>query len=259
MPQSDNEYFTRVADALQSPYPPAAPFSLEGGDAHVKAGLLIYRNNIRSSLSRALGEIFPVVKALVGEDFFKRLALDYFHGHPPSSPIIARYGDALPTFLADYAPARSLPYLACVARLELARLNAYHAADAPALTPDEIAQAAEPAGFESLRLTLHPSLHLVSSNYAVGAIWRKHQGKGAGKIDASTPECVLVIRQDGDVMVETVGRPLFESFRSLQRGETLGGAIECALSCDAGFNPQSLFEKLFATKAVIAATNGQRK
>ena len=52
---------------------------------------------------------------------------------PPRSPLLAIYGDEFADFIAAFEPARELPYLADVARLEAARTRAYHAADATPL------------------------------------------------------------------------------------------------------------------------------
>ena len=95
----------------------------------------VYRNNVVVGLVGALEARFPATRKIVGEDFFKGAAKLFAATQPPRSPLMLFYGDAFPAFLADFEPAREVPYLADVARLEAARTRAYHAADAKPLTP----------------------------------------------------------------------------------------------------------------------------
>ncbi len=72
----------------------------------------------------------PSIERLVGEDFFKGAASLFIgasSSHP--RPVLIEYGEAFPAFLESFEPARGLPYLADVARLEWLRHAAYHAAD----------------------------------------------------------------------------------------------------------------------------------
>ena len=95
----------------------------------------VYRNNVIVGLVAALRTQFPATERIVGEDFFAAMARVYVVTEPPRSPILVAYGDGFPGFIASFAPAAELPYLADVARLEVARTRAYHAADAAPLDP----------------------------------------------------------------------------------------------------------------------------
>ena len=57
----------------------------------------------------------------------------------PRSAIIAEYGDDLPDFIEGFEAASSVPYLADVARIEMAWTQAYHAADAVPLGVEALA------------------------------------------------------------------------------------------------------------------------
>src|SRR5438876_7559091 len=90
----------------------------------------VYRNNVVAGLVKALRTNFPVVEKIVGDEFFAAMARVFVTQQPPRAPLLAIYGEAFPAFVAAFEPARELPYLADVARLEAARTRAYHAADA---------------------------------------------------------------------------------------------------------------------------------
>ena len=93
----------------------------------------VYRNNSLITLAEALKATFPVVCRLVDERFFDYAARAFIRAHPPRQPRLADYGEEFADFLAGFEPARSLPYLPDVARLEWAINLAYHAADREAL------------------------------------------------------------------------------------------------------------------------------
>ncbi len=99
----------------------------------------VYRNNVVVGLAKVLKSRFPVVWKIVGEEFFTAMALVFVKEQPPRSPLLATYGDEFPAFIAAFGPARELPYLADVARLEAARTRAYHAADATPVGADDFA------------------------------------------------------------------------------------------------------------------------
>ena len=150
----------------------------------------IYRGNVLANRRGTLRATYPVVCRLVGDAFFDEAAARYA-GHAPSrSGDLHEYGDAFANFLEGYAHARSLPYLADVARLEWACHECYHAADAGAF--DFAALARVPAERHAgLRFLLHPSTRLLRSSHPVAAIMEANQPDrdgtpGAGSRDPIT-------------------------------------------------------------------------
>ena len=76
---------------------------------------------------------YPVTRRLVGDDFFRAMARAFVAAQKPRSPVLIHYGADFPAFVEAFEPAREIPYLTDVARLENAWVEAYHAAEAPAL------------------------------------------------------------------------------------------------------------------------------
>ena len=185
-----------------------------------------YRNNVRHGLTRALAARFPVVEQLVGRDFFAAMAGVFAAQHPPETPVLLAWGDALPDFLAAFPPVAHLPWLGCVARIELARGRAYHAADAAPADPAALA-VADPAG---LRLTLHPSLELFESAYPAVAVWQAHQpGATRGAALPPGPQYALIARAPGfHVVVEPVDAGTHAVLAALAGGVSLGHAARHA-------------------------------
>jgi hypothetical protein len=61
------------------------------------------------------------------------MARSYVALAPPSSPIMLDYGAGFPDFIGAFEPAKCLPYLQDVARIERAWIEAYHAVEAEPL------------------------------------------------------------------------------------------------------------------------------
>jgi hypothetical protein len=133
----------------------------------------VYRNNYLITLRNALRTTFPAIERLVGEDYFAALASAFVERHPPRSAIMTHYGDALPAFLDRFAPLAEFPYLADVARLEHARVQAYHAADGAGFDLHDAAAATAALDRPS---QLHPSVSIIVSAFPVHAIWLAQSG-----------------------------------------------------------------------------------
>jgi hypothetical protein len=151
----------------------------------------VYRNNVASSLTRALEAAFPTVRKLVGDDFFAAMAGVFLRAHPPRSRIMMLYGDALPGFLETFPPVAHLGYLPDVARLDQAMRESYHAADSKPLPEAEFQRLVD-ADIVGLRLNLAPSARLVRSRWPVHGIWAANAEDGPPP--ASMPEAALVLR-----------------------------------------------------------------
>lgn len=217
--------------------PPAGLATWNGSDPAQR--FAIYRNNVIVSLVDALADAFPVVAELVGPDFFRAMAREFARAHPPRSAILARYGDALPAFVERFAPARALPYLADVARLEIAWMQAFHAADMTPLGADAFAAHAA-AKILTARAALHPSVRIVSSRYAVASIWLAHRGDGdLAAVDPFVGERALVARPALDVRVRLLDPGGFAFLRALAAGMSVEAALRAAMAADRAFEPRA--------------------
>jgi len=118
--------------------------------------LALYRGNLTSGWERALGDVYPVVRQLMGDEFFEGLARAYGKACPSQDPDLAGFGARFADFLAGFGPAAAYPYLPDVARLEWAVHRAYLAPDLPPLGPEALGNMA-PEALDTARFTLHPS------------------------------------------------------------------------------------------------------
>jgi hypothetical protein len=188
------------------------------------------------------------------------MARVFVEAHPPETPVLMEYGAAFPLFLQAFPPVAGLPYLCDVARLELARGRAYHAADDPPVALDQMAAAAQ-ADPEGLRLRLHPSAGLIASRWPVVSIWRANQPGADGRVTATGVEYALVARQGLDaVFVRTLGVAEYRFLQALMAGHGLGAAAAAGGgAADAAFDPSQPLARLIAEGLIVAAEQGETR
>lgn len=183
----------------------------------------VYRNNVHVSLVGALEARFPVVRRLVGEEFFSGMARVYVADEKPRSPVLMHYGETFPEFVAGFPPARQLPYLADVARLEVRSSTAYNAADATPITLADLAEI-PPDQLAGTVLHRHPAAALVISDFAIGSIWEANQLETVPPVDPRRREAVLVTRPEVDVQLRVIPQADVAFAQALLDGETIGEA-----------------------------------
>ncbi|RMH51115.1 MAG: DUF2063 domain-containing protein [Alphaproteobacteria bacterium] len=195
------------------------------GPAHPR--LAIHRNNVVGGLVAALGEVYPAVRRLVGEAFFRAMAADFVRAHPPEGPVLIAWGGALADWIAAFPPAGRVPYLADVARLEWARAEAYNAADAAPMTGAALAARAA-ADLPATRLMPHPALRLVHSRYPVASLWAELTGRPGAPVDMARAETAVVARPFDEVLVAVADPAHAAALGMLARGATLAELTEAA-------------------------------
>ncbi len=212
--------------------------------------LAIYRNNVIVGLVSALEARFPATRKIAGEDFFKGAAKLFAVTQPPRSPLMMFYGDAFPAFLADFEPAREVPYLADVARLESARTRAYHAAGALPLMPAALSGVALDTLAGSC-FTLHPSVEIVASDYPIVTIWAMNSGEiDLAPITDWRGEDALVSRPGFDVEVRRLSPGVKTFLQNLAARNPLGEAAAAALAANPRFDLAANLAALFAGLAI---------
>ena len=218
------------------------------------ARMAVHRNNVVSSLLDALAETFPVVQELVGVAFFRAMAAVFVRSAPPRSPVLAHYGQEFAGFIEQFEPAGSVPYLADMARLEMARVRAYHAADACAVASEAVSLAlASGDRIGELRLNCHPSVFIVSSRHAAVSLWAAHQDNGdLGAIDLDQPEDALVLRAGLDVLVLRLPPGGAEFVRALLLGRSLADAGGAAAMAVPAFDLSTLLTLLMSHGALTS-------
>ncbi|WP_108659840.1 DNA-binding domain-containing protein [Acuticoccus kandeliae] len=206
------------AAALGERTPVAGLHDGRGRDASDRFG--VYRNTVLASLCEALASTFKATRRLMGEAFFDAAAADYAAQNRPSSPLLFRYGEAFPDFLATLPGLAPYPFVVEAARIEAARVAAYHAADAPPLDPAALAAVA-PEALAALVFVPHPAARLLMLPDGGVAAWLANQSPPLHPVEAAA---ALVTRPALAVMVTPLGESEAEFAARLLAGRPLGEA-----------------------------------
>jgi len=225
-----------VARALIARDDAAAVMHVAADGLAPAARLAVYRNTVVAGLTTALRLSYPAVHRLVGAAFFESAAQLFLTAQPPRGACLDDYAPGFADFLAGFAPAAAIPYLAGVARLDWAVNRALHAPDADGLDPASLAAIAT-AGEPRLRFVPHPSVGLVRAEHPVDAIWRAvlaqdDAAMAAIELDAG-PVFLLVRRAANGPAVTRLTPAAWQFTVSLCDGRTLQDAIATAGEVDA--------------------------
>jgi hypothetical protein len=177
----------------------------------------VHRATAIGALADSLAASHPVCARLVGDEFFRALARRAAHELPSRSPDLNDYGGELGDYLERFEPARALPYLADVARLEWALHRARHSA------------LASPLDVEHLAFRLAPGTALIDSPYPVDRIWLTNQPGHSGDATVSLDEgeaLLVVAREPEGARFTRVARAELELLRGFARGLPLEQAAE---------------------------------
>ena len=214
------------AEALPDTAAATPGFLTSAGGAPARR-FAVYRNNHIAGLVDALAESYPVVRRLVGDDFFRAMAADYVRRHPPRSPVLMGYGVDFAGFIDGFSPARTLGYLPDTARLEWLMTESLQAADAAPLTIAAL-QALPPDALPALRMIAHPAARFLASDWPVVSIWRAHQPTNDSvlMLGDDGAENAIIVRPDMTVYLHDAEPGAFEFLAALAGGARLGDAAE---------------------------------
>ncbi|AQR68191.1 DUF2063 domain-containing protein [Janthinobacterium sp. LM6] len=198
----------------------------------------LYRGNLSATWRRTLAHAYPVVLALVGEEFLGGLARAYGRQYPSDSADLNQFGARFADFLTTFPHVADLPYLPDMARLEWAVHLAHYADDAQGLAPEVLA-ALHPDQLEARRFSLHPACALLASHWQVAALWQAHQeGEGPGMFPQDMPaaSCALVCRTRWKAQVLLLDAAAHAALLALKQGQTFGAALDAAFELDPAFD-----------------------
>lgn len=209
--------------------------ALADADGRAAQRLALYRADVAAVAQKALAATYPVVRALVGEEFFAALARAYAHAWPSASGDLTAYGEHFAGFVAKFEPARSLAYLADVAALEWLVHRARRAADADAPARERFIS----IGAQELlgaRFALHPACAWMRSIHPLASIWRAHCADATLLPSLACAEWALVARPSWQVEVVATSAAEVAALAALRAGGDMQDAIAAALAQDGAFD-----------------------
>ena len=212
----------------------------------------LYRGNLTATWDKVLSTAFPVIRQLLGDEFFSALTRAFGMAHPSASPDLNQFGAAFAGFLATFRHVADYPYLPDMARLEWALHRAHYAPDVVALAPGALA-ALSPDEFEAARFALHPAATLFASSWAVVPLWQAHQpGAPAFPSDMATASAAAVSRPLWKAELTPLAPAQLGALSALAGGATMGEALDAAFDLDQQFDISASLQ-LWLERGLLAA------
>jgi hypothetical protein len=234
--------------------PPAIVSGPNGKSANKRYN--VYRNNVTVSLINALAATFPATRRITGADFFRAMARFHVRATPPTSPLLFEYGHDFPDFIERYEYAQSMPWLADVARIERAWLDAYHVSDEEPLAPQVLALI-PPENLADTIFTPHPATRIVRSRFPAVSIFAESRNDSpVSRIEATEPEDALVTRPGLEVIVRHLSWGGAAFLSCLIAGETFGAAAATAFTDNPQFDLSANIAGMIEAGAFTAVNHG---
>ena len=202
----------------------ALPATVAGtGTASAEDRMHVYAEAIRLRFLEVLGQDYPGLHALAGDDRFRTLGLAYVAAHPSHHPSIRWFGRHLPEFLGLTAPWRDRPVLAEMARFEWAKGELLDAADSPVVGVEDIA-AIPPERWAGIRPRLKPAVRRLALEWNVPSLWKAIDGDDPPPPPARMERAVdwLLWREDLVVRWRSIESDEAWALGRCEAGETFG-------------------------------------
>lgn len=248
---------------LDSPHTLQAPSKdLEGFFAKDDIALLerlnVYRNNVMGSLSAVIVKTFPLLCALVGEDFVRAMARQFISESPPSAGSLNLLGQGFDAFIEEFPPAKKIPYLPAMASIEIAVNEAYHARDDDPLTAESLGKV-PPEALPDLAVRLRHSVCLIESEYPLMDIRAMCLNPDQAKpLDLEAGGVKLMIHRPVFTVIYTeINDDEWALFKNLQAGYTLGQAVERTLEAFPALDFQEFLQKFLQAETFQALSTNK--
>lgn len=193
-------------------------------DLSEKEHLAIYQNSIFGALQKTLQEVYPVCNKLVGDEFFIAMINIYIENNISCSPDLADYGAEFSDFITTFKAAKSLPYLADVARLEWAWHRIQSVVVKQRLDFEKLAACYATLG-EKIIFSLPENSFLFESIYPIHRIWEICQGSHNGHslvLPNNMKFYFLVWRKESTMHIDILTPIEWQFLKYIQAGLTLG-------------------------------------
>jgi hypothetical protein len=212
------------------------------------AFLSVYRNGFLKTCTDGLIANYPVVRAIVGEDYFHSLARAYVDQYPPTRGTLVGYGERLADFIRQLEKEHGLDYLADAAAIDAAWLESYFADEGLPLAPADMEHMdTKGTDVTAVRVHLTPHVQLVRIENGIVDTWARLRDQGElteGVALTKGAQLAMLWRLDGRVHIKALDDAESAFISTLADVATLGDAAARAYAVDASFDLAETFAAL---------------
>lgn len=215
-------------------------------DDRTLGAIAVYRNTSIKGRIDALEANYPTVARMVGGDCFRAAAREFVEDQPGDDPVLAGFGEGFPAWLAAFEPARDLPYLSPIARLDRAWTEAHLAPDGRPLTATRAAAAG--LALTAAPARLHPSARLFWFDWTAPSLWLAHREPDEAAELHWRPEAegLLIHRPGAEVRARRLSRAEWAFLDAGRKGRPFGVAALSAGATGSHVDPSAVFAGLIA-------------
>lgn len=190
-------------------------------------GYQIYRHAYRARLAEALGNDFPCLSLLLGDQHWETLVKAYIRAHPSQYRSLRWFAQSLPAFVKENAPFSQQPIIGELADFEWQLRMAFDAADCETASMASLT-AVPPEEWPELRLPPVPGLLILSHVYNSVAVWQalKDNRPPPAPQPLPTPEHWVIWRQERITRFQSVPEDEASGLRIIQDGGNFAALCE---------------------------------
>src|SRR5258706_15154807 len=191
--------------------------------SYLSGGFEIYGAGYKARLLEALRSNFPVLHRVLGDEAFRELAPRFIDAAPSVYRSIRWFGRELEAFAQQDESRLPHPALLDLLKMDWALGIAFDAADIAPVKEEELQRVA-PQDWGALTFALHPSLTLLTLDWAVEPIWRAVTRDE----NADTPEpaadahVLLIWRQELEAKWRIIDAQEATALNMLRAGKNFG-------------------------------------
>lgn len=204
--------------------------------------LAIYANAYYARLIECVGDVFPVLKRVLGDEVFDSFAFDYLQAYPSKRYTLNYLGDSFVDFLRETRPdpeegKDEADWADLLINLAILEWSIYEVFDGPgnektAMLEEQDVVGVEASAWVQIRLQTPPCLKLLELAYPVNPFYttvRASQDELEVDYPDTVTSYVAISRRDYIVRRYDLSRPQYELLKALQAGGTMGEALEACM------------------------------
>ncbi|MBZ5589160.1 MAG: DNA-binding domain-containing protein [Acidobacteriia bacterium] len=187
----------------------------------------IYHGMYLLRMVEALEADYPALRHFLGQEEFERLVTDYVQLFPSHSYTLNRLGDHLPSFLQEDGEREHAPFLADLARYELAVTEAFDEQESEVLSPEEV-RAIPAEAWPAIRMRPIAAFRLLVLRHPVAAQVEASRKGWTPPTPRRRQTWIAVYRRNYSVSRLELTRPQHDLLAALAAGRRLGEAVAAA-------------------------------
>ncbi len=189
----------------------------------VTTRLNIYADGYRLRLLETLGNVYPQLHALLGDETFDLYARSYIEDYPSQHRNMRWVGDKMSEHLSCALPEH--PIAAELAAFEWTLGLAFDAEDEQIISLEDLA-AIPPEIWGELSFLLHPSTHLLGLKWNVIAVWQALANEETPPSPNDNNAPCLIWRNHYDSHYRTLDTAEFTALQHIKAGGSFGSLCE---------------------------------